>query len=103
METTPLIAPAKVPWNKGKLIGQKAPFKLKDIWAIRIQLQLAQNRRDLALFNLAVDSKHASVRSRCWLMNMPCRWLIMRAVRDDIAHARPRTGGETVVLGATAF
>lgn len=46
-----------IPWNKGKLIGQKPPFKLKEIWAIRIRLQLANRLRDLALFNLAVDSK----------------------------------------------
>ena len=46
-----------VPWNKGKLIGQKCPLKLKEIWAIRIRLQLAQRIRDLALFNLAIDSK----------------------------------------------
>ena len=45
------------PWNKGKLVGQKAPLKLKDIWAIRIHLQLEKRIRDLALFNLAVDSK----------------------------------------------
>jgi hypothetical protein len=45
------------PWNKGKLVGQKAPFKLKEIWAIRIRLQLAQRKRELALFNLAIDSK----------------------------------------------
>ena len=45
------------PWNKGKLIGQKAPLKLKDIWAIRIRLQLSHKVRDLALFNLAIDSK----------------------------------------------
>jgi len=45
------------PWNKGKLIGQKAPLKLKDIWAIRIRLQLADRTRELALFNLAIDSK----------------------------------------------
>ena len=45
------------PWNKGKLIGQKAPLKLKDIWAIRIRLQLGHKIRDLALFNLAIDSR----------------------------------------------
>ena len=45
------------PWNKGKLVGQKLPLKLKEIWAIRGRLQLAANRRDLALFNLAIDSK----------------------------------------------
>ena len=45
------------PWNKGKLIGQKPPLKLKEIWAIRIRLQLSCRVRDLALFNLAIDSK----------------------------------------------
>lgn len=45
------------PWNKGKLIGQKAPLKLKDVWAIRVRLQLGHKVRDLALFNLAIDSK----------------------------------------------
>ena len=45
------------PWNKGKILGQKTPLKLKEIWAIRIRLQLAKRLRDLALFNLAIDSK----------------------------------------------
>jgi hypothetical protein len=45
------------PWNKGKLLGQKPPLKLKEIWAIRIRLQLAKRARELALFNLAIDSK----------------------------------------------
>lgn len=45
------------PWNKGKLIGQKSPLRLRDIWGIRIRLELAQNARDLALFDLAIDSK----------------------------------------------
>ena len=44
-------------WNKGKLVGQKPPLKPKDIWAIRIHLQNAHSVRDLAMFNLAIDSK----------------------------------------------
>jgi integrase len=47
----------KSPWNKGKLVGQKRPLKLKEIWAIRIHLQLGKRIRELALFNLAIDSK----------------------------------------------
>ena len=47
----------RVPWNKGKTVGQKAPLKLREIWAIRVRLQLRSNLRDLALFNLAIDSK----------------------------------------------
>lgn len=45
------------PWNKGKLVGQKAPLQLRDIWSIRVRLQIAEKIRDLALFNLAIDSK----------------------------------------------
>jgi integrase len=44
-------------WNKGKLVGQKPPLRPKDVWAIRIHLQNAHAVRDLALFNLAIDSK----------------------------------------------
>ena len=49
--------PKQVPWNKGKLAGQKPPLKLPEIWAIRIHLQIDKRHRDLALFNLAIDSK----------------------------------------------
>ncbi len=48
---------AHAPWNKVKLVGQKPPLKLKEIWAIRIRLQISTRIRDLALFNLAIDSK----------------------------------------------
>ena len=45
------------PWNKGRLIGQKRHLKPKDVWTIRVRLQLEGRKRDLAMFNLAVDSK----------------------------------------------
>ena len=45
------------PWNKGKLVGQKAPLKLKEIWAIRVRLQVYRRARELALFDLGIDSK----------------------------------------------
>ena len=45
------------PWNKGKIVGQKAPFKLKDIWALRVRMQMENRVRELALFNLGIDSK----------------------------------------------
>lgn len=61
------------PWNKGKLVGQKPPLKPKDIWAIRIYLQNEHNVRDLAMFNLAIDSKLRG----CDLVNLRVR---------DIAH-----------------
>jgi integrase len=47
----------RAPWNKGKLIGQKPPLKLAEIWTVRTQLRMAANTRELALFNLAIDSK----------------------------------------------
>ena len=46
-----------VPWNKGKLIGQKSPLTMQEIWSIRMRLQNEGRLRDLALFNLALDSK----------------------------------------------
>ena len=49
--------PRRIPWNKGKLTGAKPPLRQKHVWAIRTKLQTAQRTRDLALFNLAIDSK----------------------------------------------
>ena len=60
------------PWNKGKLVGQKAPLRLKDIWAIRIRLQLGSRIRELALFNLAIDCKLRS----CDLVKLRVRDLV---------------------------
>jgi integrase len=57
MDTTTKTEGHAAPWNKGKLLGQKPPLKQKEIWAIRIRLQLARRARELALFNLAIDSK----------------------------------------------
>ena len=53
----PMIIPSKRAWNHGRIIGQKRPLLPKHVWAIRVRLELAGAARDLALFNLAVDSK----------------------------------------------
>ncbi|MCA6117326.1 tyrosine-type recombinase/integrase [Bradyrhizobium sp. WSM 1738] len=45
------------PWNKGKIVGAKPPLRPKHVWAIRTQLQIDGRMRDLALFNVAIDSK----------------------------------------------
>jgi hypothetical protein len=45
------------PWNKGLLIGQKKPLEPKHVWSIRVRLEIARSRRDLAIFYLAIDSK----------------------------------------------
>lgn len=53
----PAVKPKRKAWNKGRLIGQKRPLLPKQVWAIRARLELSDNLRDLALFNLAIDSK----------------------------------------------
>jgi integrase len=50
-------APKRAPWNKGRLVGAKPPLQQKHVWAIRGMLQNERNKRDLAMFNLAIDSK----------------------------------------------
>ncbi len=53
----PITKSRRATWNKGKVVGRKAPLKLKEIWAIRFRLQESERLRGLALFNLAIDSK----------------------------------------------
>lgn len=55
-------------WNKGRLVGQKATFKLKEIWAIRVRLQMQGRLRELASFDLGIDSKLRV----CDLRNFAC-------------------------------
>ena len=50
-------APKRTPWNKGKLTGAKPPLRPKHVWSIRTRLQVEGRTRDLAMFNLAIDSK----------------------------------------------
>jgi integrase len=47
----------RLPWNKGKLTGAKPPLRPKHVWSIRTKLQIEGRTRDLAMFNLAIDSK----------------------------------------------
>ena len=51
MKTQSTITQTRIPWNKGKIVGQKLALKLKEIWEIRIRLQMANNIRELALIN----------------------------------------------------
>ncbi|QFT45398.1 hypothetical protein FIU97_02305 [Roseivivax sp. THAF40] len=53
----PAIRACRPAWNKGRIVGQKRPLMPKHVWAIRVRLEIAKNYRDLALFNLAIDSK----------------------------------------------
>jgi site-specific recombinase XerC len=56
-ELLPVIRPTRLAWNKGRIIGQKRPLQPKHVWSIRVRLEMAGAIRDLALFNMAVDSK----------------------------------------------
>jgi integrase len=56
VEASPAIG-LRRPWNKGKLIGAKPPLRSKHVWSIRTKLQVEGHTRDLAMFNLAIDSK----------------------------------------------
>ena len=64
-----------VPWNKGRFVGPKPPLKPKQVWAIRLHLQREEWIRDLAMFDLAIDSsnRHAVATLRNTLLLMPCR------------------------------
>ncbi|MEM1427946.1 MAG: tyrosine-type recombinase/integrase [Pseudomonadota bacterium] len=53
----PAIRACRPAWNKGRIVGQKRPLLPKHVWAIRVRLEIGGNTRDLALFNLAIDSK----------------------------------------------
>ena len=87
------------PWNKGKIVGQKAPFKVKDIWALRVRLQMESRVRELALFNLGIDSKLRGcdlvglrVRDICHGDQVATRAVVMqhktqRAVQFEITQA----------------
>ncbi|MDR5755096.1 MULTISPECIES: tyrosine-type recombinase/integrase [unclassified Caballeronia] len=57
METLNSSGARRVPWNKGRLTGQTPPLKLREFWAIRTRLQMSTNARELAMFNLVIDSK----------------------------------------------
>lgn len=57
IETLPIVVPRRPAWNKGRIVGQKLPLAPKHVWTIRVRLEMANNKRDLALFNTAIDSK----------------------------------------------
>jgi integrase len=57
IETLPALRPTRVPWNKGRIVGQKRPLLPKHVWSIRVRLEMAGNKRDLALFTMAIDYK----------------------------------------------
>jgi hypothetical protein len=105
------------PWNEGKLVGQKAPLKLKEIWAIRVRLQVFGRTRELALFDL-IDSKLRAcdlvklrVRDICHGERIAARATVVQKKPQDRCsskslsrHGPPwPTGLECLALGLTTF
>jgi hypothetical protein len=89
------IQPSPTPWNKGKLIGAKPPIRAKHVWSIRTKLQIEGRVRDLAMFNLALDSKLRD----CGVVNQGqgvCSARTGRRSRDS-ASEEDRTAGKVRV------
>ena len=77
------------PWNKGKLIGAKPPLRPKHVWSIRTRLQLEGRERDLALFNLAIDSKLRG----CDVVSIRAEYVAPRGCAPDHATVRQKKTG----------
>ena len=85
----PVTTTRRPPWNKGRLVGQKRPLLPKQVWAIRARLELADNLRDLALFNLSIDSKLRG----CDLVNLRVVDLVVGgSVRKRVSVIQSKTG-----------
>jgi integrase len=91
-DTTP-----KVPWNKGKLLGSKPRLQTKQVWAIRTRLQVEQRMRDLAMFNLAIDSKLRG----CDLVSLKVEDVAPHGFALERATARQRKTGHPVKFELT--
>ena len=82
----------RVPWNKGKLTGAKPPLQLKHVWSIRTKLQIEGRARDLAMFNLAIDSKLRS----CDVVTMRVEDVAAGGYTADRATVRQKKTGRPV-------
>lgn len=57
IDLLPAVRPTRVSWNKGRIVGQKRPLLPRHVWSIRVRLEMTDSARDLALFDMAIDSK----------------------------------------------
>jgi integrase len=85
------------PWNKGKFIGPKPPLQPRHVWAIRTRLQLDRRIRDLALFNLAIDSKLRG----CDVVSLKVEDVAPHGYAIDRASVRQRKTGRPVKFEIT--
>lgn len=84
----PAVTPKNRAWNKGRIIGQKRPLLPKQVWAIRTRLEMSGNLRDLALFNIAIDSKPRG----CDLVKLSIAELVQEnRVRERVSIIQSKT------------
>jgi integrase len=89
---SPDVSWQRSPWNKGKMIGAKPPLRSCHVWAIRAKLQLEKRTRDLAMFNLAIDSKLRG----CDLLALRVQDVAPNGYALDRATVRQRKTGRPV-------
>ena len=87
----------KVPWNKGKMTGAKPPLQIRHVWSIRTKLQMDGKKRDLAMFNLAIDSKLRG----CDVVHIKVEDIAPRGLTADRACIRQRKTGHPVKFELT--
>jgi len=87
---TTTSTPRRESWNKGKFIGQKPPLRPKHVWSIRTRLQMEGKTRDLAMFNLAIDSKLCDVVALRVEDVAPSGYAVDRATVRQKKTGRPR-------------
>jgi integrase len=96
-DNTALVHSKRIPWNNGKLTGAKPPLRPKHAWAIRTKLQVEGRKRDLALFNLAVDSKLRG----CDVVSIRVEEIAPRGYAVDRASVRQKKTGHPVKFELT--
>jgi site-specific recombinase XerC len=85
----PAVCSPRIAWNRGRIIGQKRPLQPKHVWSIRVRLEMADNKRDLALFNMAVDSKLRD----CDLVHLRARDVFVGGrVKERASMTQSKTG-----------
>src|SRR6202140_4362480 len=92
-----LKSPTRTPWNKGKLIGAKPPLRPKNVWSIRTRLMIEGRTRDLAMFNLTIDSKLRS----CDVVALKVEDIAPHGYAIDRATVRQRKTGRPVKFELT--
>ena len=97
-ENLVLAFPKRTPWNKGKLTGAMPPLRPKHVWSIRTKLQMADRKRDLALFNLAIDSKLRG----CDVIALKIEDIAPHGYAVDRATVRQKKTGRPVRFEVTA-